>query len=123
MAAEGADAWYRLFGWKDYIAGRMADNFADYGVEDIQISDYLVEAWRSRAPTTCVRFSSKDDLEELDGFGHQLMRMASRNHDRITEPNSRSLDASTKRNSPERTRAVELVIVGEEFAWTRASAA
>ena len=44
MAAEGADARYRSFGWKDYIAGRMADNFADYGVEDIQISDYLVEA-------------------------------------------------------------------------------
>ena len=44
MAAEGADARYRSFGWKEYIAGRMADNFADYGVEDIQISDYLVEA-------------------------------------------------------------------------------
>ena len=43
MAAEGAGARYRSFGWKDYIAGRMADNFADYGVEDIQISDYLVE--------------------------------------------------------------------------------
>jgi len=44
MAAEGAGARYRSFGWKEYIAGRMADNFADYGVEDIQISDYLVEA-------------------------------------------------------------------------------
>ena len=44
MAAEGADARYRSFGWKEYIAGRMADNFADYGVEDIQISDYLAEA-------------------------------------------------------------------------------
>ena len=43
MAAEGADARYRSLGWKEYIAGRMADNFADYGVEDIQISDYLVE--------------------------------------------------------------------------------
>ena len=39
MAAEGADARYRSFGWKEYIAGRMADNFADYGVEYIQISD------------------------------------------------------------------------------------
>ena len=44
MAAEGVDARYRSFGWKEYIAGRMADNFADYGVEDIQISDYLIEA-------------------------------------------------------------------------------
>jgi hypothetical protein len=44
MAAEGADARYRSVGWKEYIAGRMADNFADYGVEDIQISDYLVKA-------------------------------------------------------------------------------
>ncbi|MEM9465507.1 MAG: 2OG-Fe(II) oxygenase family protein [Actinomycetota bacterium] len=44
MAAEGADARYRSFGWKEYIAGRMADNFADYGVEDIQISDFLIDA-------------------------------------------------------------------------------
>ncbi len=44
MEAEGAAARYRSFGWKEYIAGRMADNFADYGVEDIQISDYLVDA-------------------------------------------------------------------------------
>ena len=44
MAAEGVDARYRSFGWKEYIAGRMADNFADYGVEDIQISDFLIDA-------------------------------------------------------------------------------
>ena len=44
MAAEGAEARYRSFGWKEYIAGRMADNFADHGVEDIQISDFLIDA-------------------------------------------------------------------------------
>ncbi|MEO0492381.1 MAG: 2OG-Fe(II) oxygenase family protein [Actinomycetota bacterium] len=44
MAAEGVTARYRSFGWKEYMAGRMADNFADYGVEDIQISDFLIDA-------------------------------------------------------------------------------
>ena len=43
VAAEGASARYRSFGWKEYMAGRMADNFADYGVDDIQISDFLIE--------------------------------------------------------------------------------
>ncbi|MEM9201946.1 MAG: 2OG-Fe(II) oxygenase family protein [Actinomycetota bacterium] len=44
MEAEGADARYRSFTWKDYIGARMDDNFADYGVEDIQISNFLIEA-------------------------------------------------------------------------------
>ena len=44
MEAEGAAARYRSFGWKEYIAGRMQDNFADYGVEDIQISHFKVGA-------------------------------------------------------------------------------
>ena len=43
VAAEGASARYRSFGWSEYMAGRMADNFADYGVDDIQISDFLIE--------------------------------------------------------------------------------
>ncbi len=33
---------YRPFSWRDYIHGRVSDNFADYGVEDIQISRYRV---------------------------------------------------------------------------------
>ena len=44
MEAEGADARYRDFTWKEYIGGRMQDNFADYGVEDIQITDFRVGA-------------------------------------------------------------------------------
>ena len=33
---------YTPFSWRDYIHGRVTDNFADYGVEDIQISRYRV---------------------------------------------------------------------------------
>ena len=35
---------YRSFAWRDFIKGRMDDNFADYGADDIQISDFLVTA-------------------------------------------------------------------------------
>ena len=33
---------YEAFSWQQYIRGRVADNFADYGVEDIQIERYRV---------------------------------------------------------------------------------
>jgi len=36
---EGA-AGYRSFTWTEFISGRLGDNFADYGVDDIQIADY-----------------------------------------------------------------------------------
>jgi len=35
---------YRSFAWRDFISGRLGDNFADYGVDDIQISDYRITA-------------------------------------------------------------------------------
>ena len=31
---------YRSFAWAEFIGGRLGDNFADYGIDDIQISDY-----------------------------------------------------------------------------------
>ena len=33
---------YSQFAWRDYIHGRVSDNFADYGEEDIQIERYRV---------------------------------------------------------------------------------
>ena len=33
---------YEAFSWQQYIRGRVTDNFADYGVEDIQIERYRV---------------------------------------------------------------------------------
>ncbi len=33
---------YRPFSWREYIGGRMSDNFADYGVDDIQISHFRI---------------------------------------------------------------------------------
>ncbi len=33
---------YRSFSWRDYIHGRVSDNFADYGEEDIQIDRYRI---------------------------------------------------------------------------------
>lgn len=42
LEAAGADAVYRDFAWADYIGGRMQDNFADYGVDDIQISNFKI---------------------------------------------------------------------------------
>lgn len=33
---------YRSVAWREFIGGRLGDNFADYGVEDIQISDYRI---------------------------------------------------------------------------------
>lgn len=35
---------YRSFAWGDFIEARIQDNFADYGKEDAQISDYLIES-------------------------------------------------------------------------------
>ncbi len=33
---------YRRFSWREFIKGRADDNFADYGVDDIQISNFRV---------------------------------------------------------------------------------
>ena len=38
------DARYRSFTWKEFIRGRAEDNFADYGVDDIQISHFAIDA-------------------------------------------------------------------------------
>ncbi|XOV83969.1 MAG: isopenicillin N synthase family dioxygenase [bacterium] len=35
---------YHSFSWRDYIRGRVTDNFADYGESDIQIDRYRIEA-------------------------------------------------------------------------------
>ncbi len=35
---------YRPFTWREFIKGRMDDNFDDYGTDDIQISNYLVDS-------------------------------------------------------------------------------
>ena len=37
-----APAKYRSFLWQEFIRGRVADNFADYGVDDIQVGKYRV---------------------------------------------------------------------------------
>jgi isopenicillin N synthase-like dioxygenase len=34
---------YRAFTWKEFIRGRAEDNFADYGVDDIQISHFALD--------------------------------------------------------------------------------
>lgn len=39
---EGEVARYSTFSWRDYIRGRVTDNFADYGAPDIQIEQYRV---------------------------------------------------------------------------------
>ncbi len=39
---ESARARYEAFTWKEYIGGRMSDNFADYGAADIQITDFAI---------------------------------------------------------------------------------
>ena len=33
---------YRAFPWTEFINGRLGDNFADYGVDDIQIADFRI---------------------------------------------------------------------------------
>jgi isopenicillin N synthase-like dioxygenase len=38
----GDQARYRSFSWREFIRGRVTDNFADYGSEDIQIERYRV---------------------------------------------------------------------------------
>lgn len=35
---------YRSFSWRDYIRGRVTDNFADYGEDDIQITKFAISA-------------------------------------------------------------------------------
>ena len=40
--AEHEQAHYQPFSWQQYIRGRVTDNFADFGVEDIQIARYRV---------------------------------------------------------------------------------
>lgn len=37
-------ARYRSFEWRSYMRARSADNFADLGTDDAQITDYLVDA-------------------------------------------------------------------------------
>ncbi len=37
-----AEPRYRPFAWRDFMQARNADNFADAGADDTQISDYLV---------------------------------------------------------------------------------
>ena len=39
---QGDQPRYESFIWRDFIRGRVADNFADYGAEDIQIARYRV---------------------------------------------------------------------------------
>lgn len=41
LAAGGAR--YRPFTWKEFIRGRAEDNFADYGVDDIQIGHFALD--------------------------------------------------------------------------------
>jgi isopenicillin N synthase-like dioxygenase len=40
--ANGRDR-YRSFTWREFIRGRADDNFADYGVDDIQISHFAID--------------------------------------------------------------------------------
>jgi len=44
MAIDDSEPRYRHFAWKDYVGGRMQDNYADHGVDDIQITDFRVGA-------------------------------------------------------------------------------
>ena len=39
---DGEEAHYHSFSWRDFIRGRVTDNFADVGEDDIQISKYRV---------------------------------------------------------------------------------
>jgi isopenicillin N synthase-like dioxygenase len=47
-ALAGGRPRYRPFTWREFIRGRAEDNFADYGVDDIQIGDFALEP---EAPT------------------------------------------------------------------------
>ncbi|MEZ5167511.1 MAG: 2OG-Fe(II) oxygenase family protein [Acidimicrobiales bacterium] len=42
-ALTGGTPRYRPFTWREFIHGRASDNFADYGADDIQISDFAVD--------------------------------------------------------------------------------
>ncbi len=39
---EGDTARYRAFSWRDFIRGRVTDNYSDIGEQDIQISRYRI---------------------------------------------------------------------------------
>ena len=39
---DGEGAHYRPFSWREFIRGRVTDNFADYGADDVQIGRYRV---------------------------------------------------------------------------------
>ena len=43
-ALTGGASRYRPFTWREFIRGRAEDNFADEGVDDIQISDFALGA-------------------------------------------------------------------------------
>jgi isopenicillin N synthase-like dioxygenase len=43
-ALTNGDPRYRSFSWREFIRGRSEDNFADYGVDDIQISHFAIGA-------------------------------------------------------------------------------
>jgi len=38
----GEKAHYHAFSWREFIRGRVTDNFADYGEDDVQIDRYRV---------------------------------------------------------------------------------
>lgn len=38
----GEEARYESFSWREFIRGRVTDNFADYGTDDIQIDRYRI---------------------------------------------------------------------------------
>ena len=40
--APGETAHYRAFSWREFIRGRVTDNFSDYGEADIQIARYRI---------------------------------------------------------------------------------
>ena len=39
----GAGAVYRPFTWREFMQGRVDDNYTDLGVDDIQISHYRLD--------------------------------------------------------------------------------
>ena len=40
----GSTTRYRELVWSDYMRARTDDNYADLGVDDAQITDYLIDA-------------------------------------------------------------------------------
>jgi isopenicillin N synthase-like dioxygenase len=41
---------YRSFTWREFIKGRADDNFADYGVDDIQIGNFSIDPEEATTP-------------------------------------------------------------------------